>query len=74
MQKTEREPRQTTHKRSWRTRFVSAIRRIRRAEWHWFDHPEMQSRIQKAESDRLEGRVEKFESREAALARLDSLA
>jgi hypothetical protein len=34
----------------------------------------MQARIEKAESDRREGRVEKFDTREAALAHLDSLA
>lgn len=34
----------------------------------WFDHPEMQARIEKAELDRLEGRVERFDSRESALA------
>lgn len=63
----------TARKRWFGTRLVSALRRIRFGGWHWFDHPEMQARIRKAESDRLEGRVEKFDSREAALARLDSL-
>jgi hypothetical protein len=42
--------------------------------WHWFNHPEMQARIAAAEADRREGRVEKFDSREAALAALNSLA
>ena len=41
---------------------------------HWFDHPEMQARTAKAEEDRREGRVQRFASREAALAHLDSLA
>lgn len=63
----------TARKRSLRTLLVSALRRIRRGEWHWFDHPEMQARIQKAESDRVEGRVETYDSRESALARLDNL-
>lgn len=43
-------------------------------DWHWFDHPEMQARIAEAEADRREGRVKRFDSREAALAYLDSLA
>lgn len=60
-------------RRSLRTRLVSVLMRMKRKPWHWFDHPEMQARIQKAEADRLEGRVEKFDSREAALARLNSL-
>lgn len=63
----------TARRKSLRTRLVSALRRIRRSGWHWFDHPEMQARIEKAESDRREGRVEKFDTREAALAHLDSL-
>jgi hypothetical protein len=63
----------TARRKSLRTRFVSVLKRIRRGEWHWFDHPEMQARIEKAESDRREGRVEKFDTREAALAHLDSL-
>ncbi|HEY0017934.1 MAG TPA: hypothetical protein VGC13_16585 [Longimicrobium sp.] len=74
MQKTKREPTKPVLKQSWQTRFAAALRRIRHGDWHWFDHPEMQARIQKAEADRREGRVEKFDSREAALAHLDSLA
>lgn len=73
MSKVERELKEKTRPRSFRTRFVSALKRISRADWHWFDHPEMKARIRKAEADRLEGRVEKFDSREAALARLDRL-
>lgn len=65
---------QTARRRSLRTRLLSVLRRIKSGGWHWFDHPEMQARIQKAEADRREGRVEKFDSREAALAHLDSLA
>ena len=64
----------TARSKSLRIRVLSMLKRIRRSGWHWFDHPEMQARIQKAESDRLEGRVEKFDSRETALAHLDSLA
>jgi hypothetical protein len=64
----------TARKKSLRTRSLSAFKRIRRSGWHWFDHPEMQARIEKAESDRREGRVETFDTREAALAHLDSLA
>jgi hypothetical protein len=41
---------------------------------HWFDHPEMQARIAKAEEDRREARVKRFGSRDAALAYLDGLA
>jgi hypothetical protein len=74
MLRIKREPVKAGFKASWPARLASAIRRIRRGDWHWFDHPEMQARVQKAEADRLEGRVEKLDSREAALARLDSLA
>jgi hypothetical protein len=63
----------TARRRSLRTRLLSGLRRITRGGWHWFDHPEMQARIEKAEADRREGRVEKFDTREAALAHLDSL-
>lgn len=45
-----------------------------KGDWHWFDHPEMQAHIRKAESDRREGRVETFASPEAAFAYLNSLA
>ena len=45
-----------------------------KGDWHWFDHPEMQVRIKKAESDRREGRIETFASPEAVFAYLDSLA
>lgn len=61
-------------RRSWRRLLGAITRRFKRDRWHWFQHPEMQARIEKAESDRREGRVEKFDSREAALAHLDSLA
>ncbi len=74
MPKVKRSPADTRGKRPLRTRLGSAFKRLRRGDWHWFDHPEMQARIQKAEADRREGRVEKFDSREAALAYLDSLA
>ena len=40
---------------------------------HWFDHPEMQGRIAEAESDMREGRVKRFDSRDEAMAYLDSL-
>ncbi|HEV3049566.1 MAG TPA: hypothetical protein VGX50_04620 [Longimicrobium sp.] len=73
MQKTTRE-RMKTGPRSWRQLLGAITRRFRPQSWHWFDHPEMQARIEKAESDRREGRVEKFDSRESALAHLDSLA
>ncbi len=60
-------------------RVMRAVRKVvprsrKPANWHWFDHPEMQSRIAAAEADRREGRVEKFDSREAAFAYLDGLA
>jgi hypothetical protein len=74
MQKTKRDAARTADKPSLRTRLASVVQRIRRDKWHWFDHPEMQARIAKAEADRREGRVEKFDSREAAFAHLDTLA
>ena len=61
-------------------RVMRAVRKVvpprsrQPANWHWFDHPEMQARIAAAEADRREGRVEKFDSREAAFAYLDGLA
>jgi hypothetical protein len=64
----------TARRKSLPARLLSALKRIRRSGWHWFDHPDMQARIEKAESDRREGRVEKFDSREAALAHLDTIA
>jgi len=67
-----------------RLKFGAAVRVLRAvrvpprarkpANWHWFDHPEMQVRIGAAEADRREGRVEKFDSRETAFAYLDGLA
>ena len=59
---------------SLRTRLMFVLRRIRGQDWRWFDHPEMGERIRKAEADRAKGRVDKFDSREAALAHLDRLA
>lgn len=57
------------------SRVSRTLDRVRKADdWHWFDHPEMQARIAEAEADRREGRVKRFDSREAALAYLDSLA
>jgi hypothetical protein len=61
-------------------RVMRAVRKVvpprsrKPAHWQWFDHPEMQARIAAAEADRREGRVEKFDSREAAFAYLDGLA
>ncbi|HEX8317416.1 hypothetical protein [Longimicrobium sp.] len=61
-------------------RVMRAVRKVvpprsrKPANWHWFDHPEMQARIAAAEADRRGGRVEKFDSREAAFAYLDGLA
>lgn len=57
-----------------RLRKVVGPRGKKRAPWHWFDHPEMQARIASAEADRREGRVKKFDSRDAALAYLRSRA
>jgi hypothetical protein len=45
--------------------------RVKRAEWHWFDHPEMQSRIAGAESDLAEGRYTRFASPEEYLEYLE---
>ena len=39
----------------------------------WFDHPDMQARIVKAEADRREGRVSRGSSWEELQAHLDSL-
>jgi phosphoribulokinase len=61
-------------RRTLRAHVAALIRRVRGDGWHWFDHPEMQARIEKAESDRREGRVERFESREAAFRHLDGIA
>jgi hypothetical protein len=61
-------------------RVLRAVRKVvpprsrKPANWHWFDHPEMQARIAAAEADRREGRVEKLDSRDAAFAYLDGLA
>lgn len=74
MPKSKTVPAKTPRKRTLRTRLASLIRRRKSDDWHWFDHPEMQARIEKAESDRREGRIEKFDSREAAFAHLDTLA
>ena len=49
------------------------LRRKTRSDSSWFDHPEMQARIAKAEADRREGRVTRFESREAAVDWINSL-
>jgi hypothetical protein len=57
------------------SRVRRVLGRLRKADdWHWFDHPEMQARIAEAEADLREGRVKRFDSREAALAYLDGLA
>ena len=57
------------------SRLRRALGRLKRSDgWHWFDHPEMRARIEKAEEDRREGRVRRFDSREAALDWLDGLA
>jgi hypothetical protein len=42
--------------------------------WHWFDHPEMQARIDEAEADRREGRVARMDTPEAVDTYLNSLA
>ena len=45
----------------------------RRRPWHWFDHPEMQARIAKAEADLREGRYFEGSSWEDLRDHLDSL-
>jgi hypothetical protein len=72
MPKAKTVPGKTPHKRTLRARVTALVRRMT-GGWHWFDHPEMQARIEKAESDRREGRVQRHESREAAFAHLDEL-
>jgi hypothetical protein len=74
MPKAKTIPAKTPHKRTLRARVSAFIRRVSGDRWNWFDHPEMQARIEKAESDRREGRVERFDSREAAFRHLDSIA
>jgi len=54
-----------------RLRRAAGLKR-KRDDWHWFDHPEMQARIAKAEEDVREGRVKHFDSREDVFAYLDS--
>jgi hypothetical protein len=54
-----------------RLRRAAGLKR-KRDDWHWFDHPEMQERIAKAEADRREGRVTVLD-REAAQAYFESL-
>jgi hypothetical protein len=73
MPKAKTIPGRTPPKRTLRARVTALVKRMKGDDSHWFDHPEMQARIEKAESDRREGRVERLESREAALAHLDSL-
>lgn len=53
---------------------TSQAEHVNHTDWHWFDHPEMQARIEKAERDRREGRVERFDSQEAALRHLEKLS
>lgn len=43
------------------------------AAWHWFDHPEMQARIARAEADRAAGRVQRADSLEELLAQLRAI-
>ncbi|HEU0014808.1 MAG TPA: hypothetical protein VFQ45_14070, partial [Longimicrobium sp.] len=40
------------------------------ADYHWFDHPEMQARIAKAEADLREGRSRTFHSADEVIAYL----
>lgn len=53
---------------------TSQAEHVNLTDWHWFDHPEMQIRIEKAERDRREGRVERFDSYKAALRHLEKLS
>lgn len=57
--------------------FPSFVRRIigrkKTADWHWFDHPEMQARIAEAEAERAAGHGKRFNNRDEAMAYLDSL-
>ncbi len=67
--------RKTNSDRKHPVRASAGVSRVKtRGKGHWFDHPEMQARIAKAEQDRSEGRVQSFESRDAALAYFDSLS
>ncbi len=45
----------------------------RDADWHWFDHPEMQARIAEAEADLREGRFQTGTTAEELQRQLDAL-
>jgi hypothetical protein len=71
-QSTPAEPRKRRGRGRWNL-FRKLFPRDKAPDRRWFDHPEMQARIAEAEADMREGRVKRFDSRDEAMAYLDSL-